>query len=90
MKLVFNTLYFILLGIDALMIAVLTWNMIQPTFRPGESRLIFLFLMLIGTSYYIRKSYPKVALIMAAFPVLTPLLIWGFLILFFVLFSLVS
>lgn len=90
MKLVFNTVYFILLGIDALMLVVLTWNMIQPTFRPGESRLIILFLLLVGASYYIRGRHPKAALMMAAFPILTPLLIWGFLILFFVLFSIVN
>lgn len=90
MKLVFNIIYFLLLGGDVLMIAGLVWNMIQPTFKPAESQLIIILLMLLGASYYIRGSYPKVALMMAAFPILLPILIWVFLAFIFVLFSAVK
>lgn len=80
-------LFKILLGLDSCLIALLTYNMVQPTFKPGESRLILLFMGILGMAWYLRSQHPKIALLLVALPVLTPLLVWVFLAVVFVLFS---
>ena len=74
----------ILLGLDALVIAVLAINFFSSGAQINDSYLLLVFAALILLSYSLRIKQPKLAVLVAALPVLSPILLYAFLAFIFI------
>ena len=74
----------ILLGLDALVIAVLGINFIGSDAQIRDSYLLLVFAALMLLSYSLRIKQPKLAVMVAALPVLSPIVLYAFLAFIFI------
>jgi len=74
----------ILLGLDALVIAVLGINFIGSGAQIRDSYLLLVFAALMLLSYSLRIKQPKLAVMIAALPVLSPIVLYTFLAFIFI------
>ena len=74
----------ILLGLDALVIAVLGINFIGSGAQIRDSYLLLVFAALMLLSYSLRIKQPKLAVMVAALPVLSPIVLYTFLAFIFI------
>jgi len=74
----------ILLGLDALVIAVLGINFIGSGAQIRDSYLLLVFAALMLLSYSLRIKQPKLAVMIAALPVLSPIVLYAFLAFIFI------
>ena len=74
----------ILLGLDALVIAVLGINFIGSGAQIRDSYLQLVFAALMLLSYSLRIKQPKLAVMIAALPVLSPIVLYTFLAFIFI------
>jgi hypothetical protein len=73
----------ILWCIDAFVLFNLVASISVEQPKKGKLTYITLYIILIGTSYFIKETYPKMAILLASIPVLIPIFIFLFLIVVF-------
>jgi hypothetical protein len=69
----------IILVIDTCIVTCIGWQLMQGNANRNSSILVVCFAVLIVVAWLLRNRRPGLALVIAAVPVLAPLLVWIFL-----------